>query len=77
MQARDIEQGLDAGDLAGIGDHHILPAHLPGFRRPARSADGLPVYDLEPHDGEGGSDARQPTSSKAPRFPLCSMLGWC
>lgn len=31
-QAGQVEPGLDAGDLAGVGDHRVFVAGLPGLR---------------------------------------------
>src|SRR6266542_2938350 len=34
VASREVEQGLDPGDLVRVGDDHVFVARLPGFRRP-------------------------------------------
>ena len=44
-----VEARLDAGDLVGVGDDRVLVAGLPRLGGPSRSAERLPVHDLELH----------------------------
>ena len=52
-----IEQGLDSGDLARIGDDRVLKTRLPNLRRPRNSFEWLAIDNLKLHlmdvDGVG------------------------
>ena len=49
VEARQVEQGLDPGDLARVGDDGVLEARLPAFRRSGSTVNRLAVDHLELH----------------------------
>ena len=52
IQTSNIKQGLDARDLAWIGNNGILEACFPGFRVSHGTTRHLTVYNLKAHQVE-------------------------